>query len=86
MPTPMPKTGIRRLAIMPHQPAVEVLAAGVERPHAGMQHVAVAARVEIGSADQHHAVEQIEQATQVGVIVGGGQHDRARRRPLITES
>ena len=48
-----------------HQPAIEQLAAGRQRANRGMQHPAVAARVEIGAADQHHAVDVVEKLLQV---------------------
>ena len=67
-----------------HQLAVEGFAAGVQQPHRRMNHVAVEPRVEIGSADQHHAVELIEHAGDVVVFDQRGNDDR--NRPRLDES
>ena len=68
MPMPMPNTGRRRLATISHEQPVEIFAAGVNRANAGMQHEAVAARVEIGASDEQHAVDQVEHAAQIGFV------------------
>ena len=67
----------------PHQHAVVLFAARVERTHGGMQHEAVAARIQIGAADQHHAVEQIEHAVQI-ILVGQRRQDQ-RNSPGIDD-
>ncbi len=59
-----------------HQPAVEILAALLQQPHRGVQHEAVAARVEIGAADQHQAVQQVEHAIEVVLVGQRGNDDR----------
>ena len=46
------------LGDQPHQRAVELLAAAVQQPHRRVQHETVDARIEVGPADQHHAVQQ----------------------------
>ena len=50
------------------QQAVEILAAGIHRPHGRVRHVAVATRIEVGPSHHHHAVEQVEQANDVFLI------------------
>ena len=53
----------------PHQAAIEQLAALGQRANRRMEHPAVATRVEIGAADEHHAVHPIENLLQVFVVV-----------------
>jgi len=55
----------------PHQAAIEEFAALGQRPNGGMEHPAVAARVEIGAPHEHHAVEAVENLFQVVVVVDG---------------
>src|SRR5262249_2601000 len=43
----------------------EMLPARIEQPEAGMEHVAVVARVEIGSADHDDAIELVENSVDV---------------------
>ena len=63
--------------------AVEFLAARFQRADRGVQHEAVAARIEVGSADQHHAVQQVEHAVQI-VVLRQRRHDhRHIPRPTI---
>ena len=51
----------------PHQPAIEQLAARGQRANRGVQHPAVAARIEVGAPHEHHAVDAIEHLLQVFV-------------------
>ena len=54
------------------------LAAGVLQPHRRVQHPAVAARVEIGAADEHHRVDAIEHLLDVLLaLVGRHEHRQA---------
>ena len=55
--------------------AVEVLAPGVHRPHRRVGHVAVASWVEVGAADEHHAVEEIEEPDDVILVGERGEDD-----------
>ena len=48
-----------------HQPAVEFLAAPIQQPHRGMEHEAVATRIEIGAADHDHRVEHVENPGEI---------------------
>ena len=52
------------LGDQPHQRAVELLATRVQQPHGGVEHVAVVAGVEVASAGQHHAVQQVQHAAK----------------------
>ena len=61
--------GLPPLGNHPHQPAIEQLAPLRERANRGVQHPAVAARIEVGPADEHHAVHTIEHLLQVFVLI-----------------
>ena len=53
----------------PHQAAIEHLAALGERANRRVEHPAVATRIEIGAAHEHHTVHTIEHLLQVFVLI-----------------
>ena len=67
MPQPTPITGVRGGG-QAHQPAVEVLAVRLQNPHRGVKHVAVAAAVEIGPADEQQTVEHFQHSAKVLLV------------------
>ena len=46
----------------PHQQAIEVLAAPIQKADRGVEHEAVVARIEIGAAAEHDAVQGVQHA------------------------
>ena len=65
----------------PHQSAIEQLAAIGQQPNRRVEHPAVAARIEVGPADQHDAVDLVEQLLQVVIVGQRGNDDRNSSRP-----
>ena len=57
------------LGDLAHQHAVEIFAARVQQPHAAVQLIAVAARVEIAAADEHKGLEHVEHAAEVVFVL-----------------
>ena len=53
------------LGDQPHQQPIELFAPCVHRAHAGVEHETIAPRVEVGSADQHHAIQKFKHAIQI---------------------
>ena len=82
MPTPMPRTGHAAFGDQAHQHAVERFAAGIVQPDGRVEHPAVATGVEVGAADEHDAVEPIEQLLEVASSSYGGM--RTGRPPAWT--
>ena len=68
------------LGDQPHQRAVELLAAAVQQPHRRVQHETVDPRIEVRPADQHHAVQGVQHAGDVGLFLQRRNDQRARRR------
>ena len=62
MPTPMPKTGIRRSAISRISTAIERLAPRIERTNRRMQHETVASRIQVLAAYHHEALQRVQNA------------------------
>ena len=53
----------------PHQAAIEQLAPLGERANRRVEHPAVAPRIKVGAAHEHHAVHAIENLLQVFVLI-----------------
>ena len=51
------------------QLAVEVLTPRVQHTNRGVDHETVAARVEVGTTDHYHALDRVENATDVLVVL-----------------
>jgi predicted trehalose synthase len=55
----------------PHKRAVKFLATAIHQANRRVEHEPIVARIEIGPADQNKAVQQIEHATDVALVVHG---------------
>jgi hypothetical protein len=61
---------------LPHQQAVERLAARVHRANRAVELIAVVARIEIAAADHHEALQKVENLFHIGLVLHRGHNDR----------